>query len=107
MTESELYKNLGSLTKSKDQWEENIPYVASLLLSESTKIKAKTLWLLGEMGPEVPACHQGRRSRDCRFLRQCGTAFAGARRECPWQNRAGLLCLHRTVLDWPVSLRPR
>ena len=24
MTESELYKNLGSLTKSKDQWEENI-----------------------------------------------------------------------------------
>ncbi len=54
MTESELYKNLGSLTKSKDQWEENIPYVASLLLSESTKIKAKTLWLLGEMGLKFP-----------------------------------------------------
>ena len=50
MTESELYKNLGALTKSKDQWEENIPYVASLLSSESTKIKAKALWLLGEMG---------------------------------------------------------
>jgi HEAT repeat protein len=54
MTESELYKNLGTLTKGKDQWEENIPYVASLLLSESTKIKAKTLWLLGEMGLQHP-----------------------------------------------------
>ncbi len=54
MTESELYKNLGTLTKSKDQWEENIPYVASLLSSESTKIKAKALWLLGEMGLKFP-----------------------------------------------------
>lgn len=54
MTESELYKNLGSLTKSKDQWEENIPYVASLLSSDSTKIKAKALWLLGEMGLKFP-----------------------------------------------------
>ena len=54
MTESELYKNLGTLTKSKDQWEKNIPYVASLLSSESTKIKAKALWLLGEMGLKFP-----------------------------------------------------
>ena len=54
MTDPELYKNLGSLTKSKDQWEEKIPYVASLLSSESTKIKAKALWLLGEMGLKFP-----------------------------------------------------
>ena len=54
MTESELYKNLGSLTKSKDRWEENIPLVASLLSLESTKIKAKALWLLGEMGLKFP-----------------------------------------------------
>lgn len=54
MTESELYKNLSTLTKNKDQWEENIPYVASLLSSESTKIKAKALWLLGEMGLKFP-----------------------------------------------------
>ena len=54
MTESELYKNLGTLTKSKDQWEGNIPFVASLLSSESTKIKAKALWLLGEMGLKFP-----------------------------------------------------
>lgn len=31
MTESEIYKELGVLTKSKDRWEENIPYVTSLL----------------------------------------------------------------------------
>ena len=59
MTESELYKNLGTLTKSKDQWEENIPYVASLLSSESTKIKAKALWLLGEMGLNFPLAVKG------------------------------------------------
>ena len=54
MTESELYKSLGALTKSKDQWEENIPFVASLLSAESTRIKAKALWLLGEMGLKFP-----------------------------------------------------
>ncbi len=54
MTESGLYKELGALTKSKDAWEENIPFVASLLTSESTKIKAKALWLLGEMGLAFP-----------------------------------------------------
>ena len=55
MTESELYKELGALTKSKDIWEENIPYVKSLLSSESLKIKAKALWLLAEMGLKYPS----------------------------------------------------
>lgn len=59
MTESELYKNLGTLTKGKDQWEENIPFVASLLSSDSTKIKAKALWLLGEMGLKFPLAVKG------------------------------------------------
>ena len=54
MTDSELYKKLGELTKSKDRWEENIPYVASLLSSGSVKIKAKALWMLGEMGLAFP-----------------------------------------------------
>lgn len=54
MTEADLYKELSALTKSKDRWEENIPYAASLLTSESTKIKAKALWLLGEMGLAFP-----------------------------------------------------
>ncbi len=54
MTESELYKELGALTKAKDQWEEKIPYVSSLLAHESVKIQAKALWLLAEIGLAYP-----------------------------------------------------
>lgn len=49
MSESELYKELGLLTKNRDKWKENIPYVSSLLSHDSVKIQAKALWLLGEM----------------------------------------------------------
>lgn len=58
MGASELYKELGGLTRDRDAWEENIPYVASLLDHESTKIQAKALWLLGEMGLAHPALVQ-------------------------------------------------
>lgn len=54
MNDTSLYKALGVLTKDRTRWEENIPYVASLLASESLKIKAKSLWLLGEMGLSYP-----------------------------------------------------
>ena len=49
MNESELYKELGALTKEKDRWKESIPYMSSLLTHESIKIQTKALWLLGEM----------------------------------------------------------
>ena len=55
MTESELYKELGTLTKHRDQWEASIPYVLSLLNSDSVRIQAKALWLLGEMGLTYPS----------------------------------------------------
>ena len=54
MSESSLYKELGILTKKKDQWEENIPYISSLLSHDSVKIQAKALWLLAEMGLAYP-----------------------------------------------------
>lgn len=54
MTESELYRELGALTKVRDRWEESIPYVSSLLAHESVRIQAKALWLLGEMGLGYP-----------------------------------------------------
>ena len=54
MTEAELYKELGTLTKSKEKWKESIPYVSSLLTHDSVKIQAKALWLLGEMGLMYP-----------------------------------------------------
>ena len=59
MNESELYKELGVLTKDKSKWEESIPYVATLLNDRSGKIKAKALWLLGEMGLEYPSSVKG------------------------------------------------
>ena len=55
MNESELYKELGILTKDKEQWEESIPYVSSLLSNASVKIQAKALWLIGEMGLIYPS----------------------------------------------------
>ncbi len=54
MTENEIYKKLGKLTKNKAEWEQSIPDVAVLLNSDSTKIQAKVLWLLGEMGLQHP-----------------------------------------------------
>ena len=54
MTEEELYKELGALTKNKEKWKESIPYVSSLLTHDSVKIEAKALWLLGEMGLIFP-----------------------------------------------------
>ena len=54
MNESDLYKELGILTKDKGRWKEGIPYVSSLLTHDSVKIQAKALWLLGEMGLAYP-----------------------------------------------------
>ena len=50
LSEAELYKKLGELTKNKAAWEQSIREVADLLKSDSQKIQAKALWLLGEMG---------------------------------------------------------
>ena len=54
MNESELYKELGALTKDRNRWKESISYVSSLLGHESVKIQAKALWLLGEIGLVYP-----------------------------------------------------
>ena len=59
MTESQLYKELGQLTKNKGAWEQSIPHVSSLLAHESAKIQAKALWLLGEMGLAHPESAHG------------------------------------------------
>jgi len=55
VTESELYKELGALTRDRTRWETAIPDVATLLTGDSAKITAKALWLLGEMGLKHPA----------------------------------------------------
>ncbi len=58
LKDSELYKELGILTKDRDKWEESIPYVSSLLSHRSVKIQAKALWLLGEIGLAYPPAVQ-------------------------------------------------
>ena len=55
MKDSDLYKELGALTKDQARWEASIPYVSSLLSAESERIRAKGLWLLGEMGLRHPS----------------------------------------------------
>ena len=54
MNDKELYHELGALTKRKEDWQGSIAYVGSLLENHSSKITAKTLWLLGEMGLLYP-----------------------------------------------------
>ena len=41
VNESELYKELGTLTKDRERWETSIPYVSSLLTHDSVKIQAR------------------------------------------------------------------
>ncbi len=50
MSDTELYKRLAELTRSKELWAESIPFVASLQENQSPRITAKALWLIGEMG---------------------------------------------------------
>ena len=54
MGESELYKELGILTKDRSRWQESIPLLSSLLTDYTVKIQAKALWLLGEIGLAYP-----------------------------------------------------
>lgn len=68
LTETEIYKELGALTKDKGKWKESIPYVSSLLGNQSVKIQAKALWLLGEMGLAYPLSVQGAVPSIAQFL---------------------------------------
>ena len=68
MNESDLYKELGKLTKEKNRWNECISYVSSLLSHDSVKIQAKALWLIGEMGLAYPLAVQDTVSVIASFL---------------------------------------
>lgn len=54
MDDIELYGELSALTKNKELWKENIDQVGMLLFQYSSKITAKALWMLGEMGLQYP-----------------------------------------------------
>lgn len=103
MTESELYRSLGILTKNKDSWEENIPYVASLLDSESSKVKAKALWMLGEMGLAYPSAIQDSIRAIVTFLDS--TEAALRERALNAIGRIGRGCYHTVEPYWPGLFR--
>ena len=53
--EKSLLKDLRNITRNKECWRENIDNIASKLNEDnSPAIKAKALWLLGEMGLKYP-----------------------------------------------------
>lgn len=53
--EKDALKELRAITKNKECWKENIDNVASKLNENySSSVKAKALWLLGEMGLKYP-----------------------------------------------------
>ena len=88
LTESELYKELGVLTKKRDEWEASIPYVSSLLDSSSIKIRAKALWLLGEMGLAFPISIEAHVPAIATF---CDSSYGG-KKGC-YHRRIGILYL--------------
>lgn len=55
LPERELLSKLNTLTKDKTAWPQSIHTVSNLLSHPSVKVRAKALWLLGEMGLRHPA----------------------------------------------------
>lgn len=54
--DDDLLKKLRDITKNKECWAESIGEVAAILDEDySVSVKAKALWLLGEMGLRYPA----------------------------------------------------
>lgn len=54
MKDKEIYTELSKITKSKEKWLGCISFVETFLDSESTKLKAKAIWIYGEIGLEHP-----------------------------------------------------
>lgn len=60
MNPEELYQKLNHIRNNKELWEASIDDVGSLLEHPSLKIKAKALWMLGEIGllyPRKVSCY--------------------------------------------------
>ena len=55
MDDKVILKELGDMTKDRQSWKANIDYIANKLNNNySNAVKAKALWLLGEMGLRHP-----------------------------------------------------
>lgn len=54
MSNEELLKELRDIIQDKNNWKSNIDYVASKMDENDSEVKAKALWILGEMGLKYP-----------------------------------------------------
>ena len=55
MDDNVILKELGDMTKDRQSWKANIDYIANKLNNNySNAVKAKALWLLGEIGLRHP-----------------------------------------------------
>ena len=90
MSEAELYRALGALTRQRDRWRESIPRVAALLGHDSVKIQAKVLWLLGEMGLAHPDSIAGAVSAVAAF-RDAGSISGWAYESVERMRQTGIL----------------
>ena len=50
MSEAEILTELRQITVQKEGWIDSVPRVGGLLRHDSIKVRAKALWLLGEIG---------------------------------------------------------
>ena len=67
MTEPDLYKELGELTKSKDRWKESIPYVSSF--GRSTVSEIEQIWPQKSLCQNISIALAGGLSRPFRCQR--------------------------------------
>lgn len=54
MDYSEKYRELSEIMKDKSTWLEKISYVGNYVVSDNVKLKAKAVWIIGEMGLQYP-----------------------------------------------------
>lgn len=53
-SEEEIYRFLSVRFQNRAEWENTIPKVGDFLTSPSNRIRAKALWVMGEMGLQYP-----------------------------------------------------
>ena len=71
MDEKEILKELTAIFKDKEKWEQSTDYVVEQLDDDNIKVKAKALWILGEMGLKNPLIAAGYISSVADYLHSC------------------------------------
>lgn len=88
--EKDALKELRAITKNKECWKENTDNVASKLNENySSSVKAKALWILGEMGLKYPEEIEGYVNDIVCYMERRKSQIAGKINKCSGKNRQG------------------